>query len=241
LYGTTYQGLNPCGYGTIFQLAPNPQGGWTENELHCFSGSDSDGTYPAAGVIFDAVGNLYTTTYVGGTYDAGTVVELTPLGKNWTENILYDFGAVGAGPYAYPSLVSDQNGNLYGVAYGSIYQLTPSDGGWTYTTIYTEQDGPHGIAPNSLIIDQAGNLYGSAEGGESSNCRGGGCGAIFKLTQTKNGWHLAVIYSFQGGASGENPYGGLVMDRQGNLYGTTYYGGKEQCAGGCGLVFEITP
>ena len=82
LYGTTYQGLNPCGEGTIFRLTLNPQGGWTENELRCFSGADSDGAYPAAGVIFDDAGNLYTPTYLGGTDGDGTVLELTPSAGN---------------------------------------------------------------------------------------------------------------------------------------------------------------
>lgn len=231
LYGTTYQGDNPCGYGTVFQLSPNPQGGWTENQLHCFSGANSDGTYPAAGLIFDQAGNLYSTTYIGGANDNGTVFQLTPSGGSWTENIIYNFPK-GYGPYPYPSLVSDKNGNLYD-------QLTPSGGGWTYTTIYTDPTGPRGIFPNNLIIDKAGNLFGTAEGGASSNCHKGGCGAVFKLTHRKKGWHARVIYNFKGGASGANPYGGLVMDQQGNLYGTAYYGGENECVGGCGVVFEI--
>jgi uncharacterized repeat protein (TIGR03803 family) len=242
LYGTTYEGLNPCGYGTIFQLARNPSGGWTENVLHCFSGAGSDGTYPDAGVIFDGAGNLYTPTYIGGTNDDGTLVELTLARDKWAENVLYDFGAnSGGGPVPYSSLVVDSSGNLYGVTYGAVYELAPSEDGWTYTTIYKDKGGPHGIAPNSLLIDKAGNLYGTAEGGASSNCHGGGCGAVFKLSHTKDGWHLNVLYSFPGGAAGADPYGGLAMDQQGNLYGTTYDGGKQECPGGCGVVFEIIP
>jgi len=113
--------------------------------------------------------------------------------------------------------VADSSGNLYGVTYGGVNELTPSDGGWTYTTIYKGRGGPHGIFPGNLIVDYAGNLYGTAEGGSSSNCHGGGCGAVFKLTDTKDGWHLTVIYNFPGGAAGADPFGGLVMDRQGNL------------------------
>ena len=128
---------------------------------------------------------------------------------------------------------------MYGVTYGAVYELAPSEDGWIYTTIYKDKGGPHGIAPNNLIIDKAGNLYGTAEGGASSNCHGGGCGAVFKLSRTKDGWHLNVLYSFPGGAAGADPYGGLAMDQQGNLYGTTYDGGKKECPGGCGVVFEI--
>ena len=240
LYGTTYQGVDPCGYGTVFQLSPNLQGGWTEDRLHCFSGANSDGTYPAAGLIFDDAGNLYSTSYIGGANDNGTVFQLAPSGGTWTENIIYNFPK-GYGPYPYPSLVSDKNGNLYGLTYGTVYELTPSGGGWTYATIYTDPTGPHGIFPNNLVIDQAGNLYGTAEGGASSNCHKGGCGAVFKLTHRKKGWRLTVIHNFRGGPDGANPYGGLVMDQHGNLYGTTYYGGENECVGGCGVVFEITP
>ena len=81
LYGTTYQG--GFGDGTVFELSPNPQGGWTENQLHRFS-TDSDGYLPLAGVIFDPAGNLYSTTYNGGPNGGGTVFELSPSGRSWT-------------------------------------------------------------------------------------------------------------------------------------------------------------
>ncbi|MGA7561111.1 MAG: choice-of-anchor tandem repeat GloVer-containing protein [Terriglobales bacterium] len=240
LYGTTYQGRTPCDYGTVYQLSPNPQGGWTENVLHCFDGSDSDGTYPSAGVIFDPAGNLYSTTFLGGPNGDGTVFELSPSGGSWTEDILYSFGQNGSGIYPYASLVRDKSGNLYGIFYGGVFELTPSGGGWTYSTIYEAQPGLHGVAPNSLIIDEAGNLLGTAEGGSSSNCHGGGCGAVFKLTHREKGWQMTVLHNFPGGAGGADPYGGLVMDQQGNLYGTTYDGGRKGCGGGCGVVFEIS-
>jgi len=240
LYSTTYQGLTPCDYGTVYELSPNPQGRWTENVLHCFTGNDSDGTYPSAGVIFDPEGNLYSTTYIGGPNGNGTVFELSPSGGSWTETILYSFSLDGPGIYPYPSLVRDKSGNLYGLFYGGVFELTPSGGGWTYSTIYETQPGLHSVAPNSLIIDEAGNLLGTAEGGSSSNCRGGGCGAVFKLTHREKGWQMTVLHNFTGGAGGSDPYGGLVMDQEGNLYGTTYHGGRRGCGGGCGLVFEIT-
>lgn len=237
LYGTTYVGINPCGNGTVYELSPNAQSGWTENQLHCFS-SASDGFGPSAGVIFDPSGNLYSTTYIGGPNGNGTVFELSPSGGSWTETILYSFGQNGSGIYPYSSLVRDNDGNLYGIYYGGVFQLTPSGSGWIYSVIYT-YPGPHGIGPNSLIMDEEGNLYGTAEGGASTNCGGGGCGAVFKLAHRKKGWQMIVLHNFPGGAGGADPYGGLVMDQQGNLYGTTYHGGRKGCGGGCGLVFEI--
>ncbi len=240
LYGTTYIGRTPCDDGTAFELSPNSNGGWTENQLYCFTGADSGGMNPQAGLIFDEAGNLYSTTYLGGAYQDGTVFQLTPSGGSWTENILHDFAVAQAGATNQASLISDKNENLYGVTSSTVFELTPSQGGWTYTTLYEAQGGPHGIGPNSLIMDQAGNLYGTGEGGGSSNCHGGGCGAVFKLTHGKKGRHQTVVYSFKGGADGSDPYGGLVMDQQGNLYGTTYDGGRN-CEGGCGTIFKITP
>jgi len=237
LYGTTYVGVNPCGDGTVYELSPI-QGGWTENPLHCFS-NDSDGFGPSSAVIFDPAGNLYSTTYIGGPNGEGTVFELSQSGGMWTETILYSFGTDGPGIYPYSSLARDQAGNLYGLIYGGVFELTPSEGGWTYSAIYVSPGGAHGIAPNSLIIDEAGNLYGTGEGGTSSNCNGVGCGVVFKLTHRKKGWQMTVLHNFPGGAGGASPLGGLVMDQEGNLYGTTYDGGKRGCGGGCGVVFEI--
>ncbi|MGA9352835.1 MAG: choice-of-anchor tandem repeat GloVer-containing protein [Terriglobales bacterium] len=236
LYGTTYDG---CGNGSVYELDPSPAGTWSETQLHCFPESASDGTYPSAPVIFDAAGNLYSTTYLGGIYGGGVVFELSPSQSGWTETILY---SVGPSQEIYPwsSLVFDKQGNLYGLVYGGVFELTPSDGAWTYSTVYAAKAGSHGVAPNSLIIDAAGNLYGTAEGGASSNCHGRGCGAVFKLTNGKKGWKLTDLYDFPGGTGGADPYSGLIMDQAGNLYGATYDGGKKGCGeGGCGVVYEI--
>jgi uncharacterized repeat protein (TIGR03803 family) len=235
LYGTTYVGLNPCPNGTVFELSPKGQGGWTETNLHCFS-SDTDGFGPSTNVIFDPQGNLYSTTYLGGPNGYGTVFELSPDGGSWTETIVYGFGPPGLYPWS--SLVRDNDGNLYGIVYGGIYELSPVEGGgWTYSPIYISPEGPTGIFPESLIMSEAGDLYGTAEGGSIPNCAGGGgCGVVFKLTHREKGWQMTVLHNFPGGRGGASPSGGMAMDAAGNLYGTTYYGG-----GGCncGVVFEI--
>jgi len=239
LYGTTQNGVNPCPSGTVFELSPM-QGSWTETVLHCFTGTGSDGMFPDAPLIFDAAGNLYSTTYNGGLNGGGTAFELSPSGGKWKETILYNFGA--SSVWYYAPLVADASGNLYGVTFsGAVYELSPSNGGWTYTEIYTGQGGPTGIYPVSLIMDAAGNLYGTAEGGANVNCSGYGCGAVFKLEHQQSGWQLTVLYNFTGGPDGAYPWGGLIMDAQGNLFGGTYYGGKIGCINGCGVVYEITP
>ncbi len=113
LYGTTFVG-GIHNYGAVFELSPSG-GGWTEKVLHSFNLNGSDGSFPFAGVVFDAFGNLYGTTYKGGIHDFGTVFELTPNGSGgWTEKILHSFnynGTDAALPFA--GLIVDSAGNLY--------------------------------------------------------------------------------------------------------------------------------
>jgi len=191
LYGTAqFGGAN--GDGTVFELTPKAGGGWTETTVHSFD-NRADGAEPVASVIFDAAGNLYGTTYSGGTYLYGTVFKLTPTGGGgWTETTLHSFpnnnGVDGSNP-AYGSLIFDAGGNLYGTASyggraspggGTVFELTPTTGGsWEYTVLHTFRDnGRDGLNPGSgLIFDAAGNLYGTTwEGGAF------GSGTVFEIT-----------------------------------------------------------
>src|SRR5271157_110097 len=245
LYGTTWL-AGTYGYGTVFELTPTAGGGWTEQVLHSF-GNGTDGNQPVAGLIFDAAGNLYSTTVGGGDYDYGTVFELTPAaGGGWTEQVLHSFGngTDGASPYA--GLIFDAAGNLYGTTYlggtygyGTVFELTPAaGGGWTEQVLYSFDytDGAHPEA--GLIFDFAGNLYGTTAFGGTGTFRSGGCGTVFELTPTAGGgWTEKVLYSFGNSLSDGLGPGGLIFDAAGNLYGTTAYGGTY----GGGTVFEVTP
>jgi len=237
LYGTTLGGgLNS--YGTAYKLAPS-DGGWTGSILYSFTGG-GDGALPYAGLIFDRVGNLYGTTYSGGSR-WGTVFQLTPSGSGWTETVLYNFQNGGDGRFPTAGLIFDPSGNLYGSTSdggsgccGTIFELTPSGGSWTYSLVYSftgteyDQCGPWG----TLVMDAAGNLYGT------TNCDGAnGDGNIFKLTPGGGGWTYTDLYDFTGGSDGVYPHGNVVFDANGNLYGTAPYGG----AYGKGVVWEITP
>ena len=171
-YGTTDRGgANDA--GTVFKLAPNRLGfGWTEAVLYSFQGKicgqSADGAGPVAGVTFDAAGNLYGTTECGGTGARGTVFKLTHNSDDtWTENVIYAFqgGNDGAQPIA--PVIFDGAGNLYGTTCcggqltdGTIFKLTPSNGSWTETTLYTFSYGD-GSSPGPVIFDNAGNLYGT--------------------------------------------------------------------------------
>jgi uncharacterized repeat protein (TIGR03803 family) len=251
LYGTTNVG-GDYGLGTVFELTPNGGGGWSEKKLHNFRYNGTDGTYPDS-VIFDAAGKLYATTTYGGTEGVGTLFELTPNGSGgWAENILYSFnfdGTDGADPY-YVGLIGDGAGNLYGTtnsggAYdsGSVFELTPNgSGGWTQKLLHSFSfNGRDGAYPYSgLVGDAAGNLYGTTLLGGDYHCNDGfGCGAVFELTPNgSGGWTEKVLHSFNhNGTEGTYPETGLILDRSGDLYGTTPRGGDY----GYGTFFELTP
>jgi hypothetical protein len=249
LYATTVGG-GAYGWGTVFQLTRSGTS-WIESILYSFQG-DTDGAWPYAGVILDHAGNLYGTTGAGGSSDChyggancGTIYQLTPSGSGWTKNILYNFhnGNDGGGP---SGLISDSAGNLYGIICGgshggaSVFELSPSAGGWNFRVLYTLS--ATSCAPlGSLTMDSAGNLYGAiVDGGAYTR------GTIYKLTRSGGSWLYSDLYDFTGNSDGGEPNGSLIFDRNGNLYGTTQYGGvSHYCGGafhtGCGVVFEITP
>ena len=222
LYGTTISG-GAIDAGTVFQLTP----AGALNVLHSFTGG-GDGALPWAGMIADAAGNLYGTTYGGGASGQGTVFELDPSG---TLTVLYSFtGGNDASPWA--GLIADAAGNLYGTTEGGdgpgeVFQLTPS-GAFTVLHNFTGRDGaiPHG----GLILDAAGNLYGTTHNGGASAAYS----TVFQLTPWGT---LNVLHSFTGGGDGAYPEAGLIADMAGNLYGTTWGGGT----GGRGTVFQLTP
>ena len=159
LYGTTAGN----GDGGVFELTPSG-GGWIYSQVYAFGGFE--GSDPFAGVIFDDAGNLYGATRSGGVGGGGTVFMLQPSNGGWSLSVLYSF-AGSDGPWA--SLVFDQLGNLYGTTfadgsygYGSVFKLTPSNGGWTYTSLHDFTGGADGANPISIVtFDNNGNLYGT--------------------------------------------------------------------------------
>jgi uncharacterized repeat protein (TIGR03803 family) len=235
IYGTTYSGGNS--YGIVYELKPSG-GSWTENILHSFG--YGDGAYPYSRVILDNAGNLYGTTWGGGSNGAGTIFELTPSGSGWTHAVLYSFQSGSDGENPYGGLIFDSAGNLYGATSsggsgggGTVFQLTPSNNGtWTYSLIYsfagTNDCGPQ----NSLVMDQGGNLYGT------TYCDGANSlGNVFKLTPSGGGWTYTSLHDFTGGSDGQIPFCSVAFDASGNLYGTTVSGGSQEA----GTVWEITP
>jgi len=229
--------------GVVYELSPSG-GHWTESVLYNFPLSQGSGYAPYApyaGVIFDKAGNLYGTTAGGDDLEGdcipsecGAVYELTPSGSGWIEATLWTGFPLDSLMYA--GLISDQSGNLYGAiaeggaSGGNVFEVTPDHG---YQQLYGFP-GPSRCGPwDSLVMDATGNLYGAAFC-DGVNFRG----VIFKLTLSKGSWRYSSLHDFAGGADdGSYPIGGVVLDANGNLYGTTSAGGLYSQ----GVVWEITP
>jgi uncharacterized repeat protein (TIGR03803 family) len=261
LYGTTLYGGS--GQGTVFELSPEPASGcaagtnagngWCETVLYAF-GVEADGAVPQGGVIMDKLGTLYGTTYAGDTgFGGGTVFKLIPEpasgcptgsnpGNGWCETVLYAFGSQpGDGTNPVAGLVMDSKGNLYGTTLyaqpggGTVFEVTPTGAEtvlWTFGLIEYDGDNPF----DGVIRDSKGNLYGTTYLAGRY-----GLGMVFELSApAKKGgaWSETILYAFMGVPNdGAYPTGGLIMDKGGNLYGTTYAGGTN----GNGTVFELVP
>jgi uncharacterized repeat protein (TIGR03803 family) len=225
-YGTTYDG-GTNGDGTVFEITP----AGVETVLHSFTDANGDGAHPEAGLV-DVGGNLYGTTYDGGTSGYGTVFEITPTG---TVSILHSFTGGTDGVYPAAGLL-DVGGILYGTTYGggtngdgTVFEINPSTGEETVLHSFpaTNDDGD---LPEAGLVDVDGILYGTTGGGGTN-----GNGTVFEINPSTG--VETVLYSFTGGNDGALPEAGLV-DVDGNLYGTTYEDGLD---GADGTVFEITP
>jgi uncharacterized repeat protein (TIGR03803 family) len=245
LYGTTYLGGDPeCtedqyGCGTVFRLDDTGK----ETVLHKFTGTP-DGWFPDAPVVEDDAGNLYGTTQYGGSYNAyGAVFKVDKSGK---ETVLYSFTG-GADECRPVGVVFGPGGDLYGVAqggstcgsaYGLVFKLDMAGN----LTVLCTFGGSDGAYPDSvLLIDADGNLYGETGEGGNSECGGSGCGVVFKLSPNGQETVLYTFCSLSNCVDGAGPGGGVVRDSEGNLYGTTIFGGTySDCnQDTCGTVFKL--
>ncbi len=233
-YGTTLEGGSSGSYGTVFKL--DKTGKLTT--IYTFTG---DGSAPSGSLVRDAAGNLYGTCESGGT-GKGIVYKLAATG---TLTVLHTFdGTDGSSPYG--GLIADAAGNLYGAAAqggssdaGTVFRVAETTG--SFTLLYNFAGGRNGAEGGvpfaTLARDPVGNLYGANIYGGGGCKQFGGCGTIWKL-DTNN--QLTVLTNFGKGNQGLIPYGGVILDKAGNLYGTTSRGGSRGCVM-CGTVFKITP
>lgn len=173
LYSTTSIG-GAYGYGTIFELTPSGSA-WTETILQNFQDGD-DGAIPYGGLIADKSGNFYGSATEGGANGGGTIFKLTPAGNSWTFSVIYSNPGWGISG-SFRNLVLDASGNLYGTTHcdgnynaGTVYELTPASGSWTYTSLYVFTGGSDGLYSYSNPVLAQGHLYGTTkQGGADGN------------------------------------------------------------------------
>jgi uncharacterized repeat protein (TIGR03803 family) len=238
--GYSHGACYSSGCGVVFKIAPDG----TETVLYAFAGG-SDGGAPDA-LVLDGAGNLYGATAQGGNrvncefdkYGCGTIFEIP---ANGTKKTLYTFCSQpncpdGWNPTA--DLLLDHQGNVIGptccAESGTVLFKVAPDG--EETVLHTFNGPPDGVSPmGGLVMDKKGNLYGATlQGGSGSGCPGEiGCGMVFKLAP---GGEITTLHSFVPGKGGTSPYGGVIADKAGNLFGTTGFGGAKDH----GVVFEIT-
>lgn len=230
LFGTTSAGGMFA--GTVFEVSPVG----VEVLLHTFQGSRvGDGSFAPVGLVRDKKGNLYGTTFSGGTQcssigGCGTVFQIDPTGL---ETVLYSFTGGIDGGFPFASLLRTDKGDFYGTTVfggsynqGTIFKLSSTG---VETVLYHFTGGADGSQPAAgLVSDNKGNFLGTTtKGGASGN------GTVFRISRSGQ---LTVLYSFQGGIDGSLPSAALVLDNRGNIFGTTNQGGTF----GFGTVFEIT-
>jgi hypothetical protein len=233
---------------------PSPQPGF--HDLHDFSSSAGP-----SGLAIDTAGKLYGTFANGGSYGAGLLYDFAQRAGHWFYTSLYSF--LGASNGSSPNgVIVGPEGALYGWADGGIqncgnngqsycgliYKATPPPTGctnalcnWDVTTVYQFMSDAEGMTP--VTFDSAGNLYGIAETGGDY-----GQGAVLKISPSSGGWTEKILYSFTGGSDGGNP-NSLLVGLDGNLYGTTWYGGLQSyCINNpwgqyqwCGVAFQLVP
>ncbi len=245
LYGTTVEG-GPGefgGFGNIYKLS-HTASGWVFNTLYNFT-AHADGAYPDnGGPTIGPDGTLYGTAGGEGAGGNGTLYNLRPPATFCRSifcdaiTVLHAFagGNDGSGPNA--NLVFDAAGNIYGTTagggehgYGTVFQATRSGGSWTETVLHSFNP-PDGINPTAgVILDSAGNLYGTTVAGGAHNW-----GTVFELTHSGSGWTEQVLYTFTNTSDGRSPFGGLVMDSAGNLYGSAQHNGHNFG----GTVFKLS-
>jgi|HubBroStandDraft_1064217.scaffolds.fasta_scaffold00454_7 uncharacterized repeat protein (TIGR03803 family) len=235
--------------GVVAVLAMTPvTQAQTYTVLHSFTG-DPDGSNPYGRLVRDSQGNLYGTTCNGGANNFGAVFMLAKTGK---ETILYSFaGSPGDGQCPVGGLVRDSAGNLYGTTeYGGAYScpsyqnVSPTCGtvfeldSTGQETVLHSFTGADGQNPTATLLENAkGNFYGTTlnGGANSGPCQGYdyiNCGTVFEMNKAGT---ITREYQLGSGTGGGNPFGGVILDSEGNLYGTTVNGGANRD----GTVFMI--
>jgi uncharacterized repeat protein (TIGR03803 family) len=237
LYGVAAIG-GANGDGIVFELTKS-KSGWMESILYNFTGG-ADGNRPRS-ILMDKSGAIFGLASQGGAYGDGVLFELANDKGSWTETALHSFGGSGDGTGTpYGALAEDANGDLYGTTIsggengqGSVFELSPSNGGWTSSTLYSFTGGADGQTPEDGVTLASGALYGTTSAGGAT-----AQGTVFELSNQSGSWTETVLHSFAGGHhDGSLPFARPILDKSGVLYGTTIYGGNQNK----GVAYQIAP
>jgi len=228
IFGTAYYG-GDSNRGTVYEVV---KGTNTVKALTSFGGG-SPGAYPSGNIVMDGGGNIYGTTETGGSANSGTIYKLASGTSTVTTLATFDRGKYGASA---GGLVSDGSGNLYGgIHYGgpsdysAVYELL--NGSSAVTTLATFN--PSFSSISALTLDGGGNIFGTTLfGGAFNNGNSYGNGSIFEIA--KGSGTVTILASFNG-TNGYGPVGGITLDGDGNMFGTTQLGG----AFNKGTIFEF--
>jgi uncharacterized repeat protein (TIGR03803 family) len=250
LYGSTF-------WGQIYRYSPGGSSGWVATRLHAFSGPSGSGPSP---LTIDANGNLYGVYGAGGAHGKGFIFKLAQQSTGaWALTHLHDFSGADGAAYAEDNaytllggLIMDHFGHLFGTANqggmstkcasgcGTVFEMVNNSGKWTYKVLHSfnRSDGMNPDAP--LLLDGAGNLYGTTTSGGTR-----GAGVVFRIAANTS--NTTVLYNFTNmNGDGAYPNSALVIDRAGNIFGTTEAGGGSSICtvendNGCGTLFRLTP
>jgi hypothetical protein len=226
-----------------------------EAPIYVFKGAPDAGD-PRGTLVADASGTLFGATLTGGTDN-----DLTGLGGLWgaifavaspkgayAERVIYSFHGGTDGWRPYGKLAVGRGGVLFGATSdgglgsgGTIFSLTATPAGYVHRIVYAFAGGADGSGPLGGLTRAAGDIYyGTTAFGGSPACTYG-CGTVFRIARRGRRYVETVLYAFAGGSDGERPKSSIVIDRDGNLFGTTEVGGGSKvCNGGCGTAFELT-
>jgi uncharacterized repeat protein (TIGR03803 family) len=241
LYGTTLEG-GANGVGAVYQLT-NSGGNWSGSTIYsfCSAANCADGQFPIGQLGLDASGNLYGTTNAGGTNNNGAGVAYKLVTASGAESVIHNFCsevscADGSNPL--PGVTLDDK-TLFGATTlggkhgsGTVYQLNPATGKEKVFYSFCRKTGcKDGIGPVGPVIEYGGALLGAAGGGDASSS-----GVIYRVGVSNDETVLHTFCQQPACTDGAVPLG-VVVDRAGNLFGTTQRGGKRND----GVVFELTP
>lgn len=261
LFGTTLAGGSgncsntgfPHGCGVVFEVVSARDGGWKESIVYSFTGGSSDGNAPKAGVTLGSDGTLYGLTSFGGPYSQGVLYALKSTGgRKWAEAVLHTFPEnEGDGTYPVGVPIIDDHGRLFGASSlggkmegGTIWEVSPDGNSWSEKVLFSFTTS--GNAPNDpyagVIFGPKDILYGTTVEG-AGGCDGFGCGAVYSFNLKTGKLHTLLAFD---STDTNSPESALLRDAQGNLFGTTAFGGDNTGSGcqgiltGCGTVYELS-